>query len=155
MNMDLESGTFMDWRKRGFSPEFERLPASGRAPSRGGGFPTLSESEFARAAGSNRSSRLYVERGLAEGLRGELERRWQSNGYSRRPDLGRHTGFTRSGGVSPFCQLEPCGRELAQVLGLPGERQHVDLKVHRYYRIGRLRASSSSTTRRCDSLVTG
>jgi len=44
---------------------------------------TLSESEFARAAGSNRSSRLYVERGLAEGLRGELERRWQSNADTR------------------------------------------------------------------------
>jgi hypothetical protein len=39
---------------------------------------TLSESEYARAAGSHRSAYLYVERGRAEGLRGELERRWQS-----------------------------------------------------------------------------
>ena len=39
---------------------------------------TLSESEYARAAGSNRSAVLYVERGRAEGLRSELERRWQS-----------------------------------------------------------------------------
>ena len=44
---------------------------------------TLSESEFARAGGSNRSVLLYVERGLAEGLRGELEHRWQSNANSR------------------------------------------------------------------------
>ena len=44
---------------------------------------TLSESEFARAAGSNRSVRLDVERERAEGLRGELERRWQSNASSR------------------------------------------------------------------------
>jgi hypothetical protein len=39
---------------------------------------TLSESEYARAAGSNRSVILYVERGRAEGLRSELEHRWQS-----------------------------------------------------------------------------
>jgi hypothetical protein len=44
---------------------------------------TLSESEFKRLAGSNRSARLYVERELAEGLRGELERRWQLNADSR------------------------------------------------------------------------
>jgi hypothetical protein len=39
---------------------------------------TLNESEFARAAGSNRSAYLYVERERADDLRGGLERRWQS-----------------------------------------------------------------------------
>ena len=43
---------------------------------------TLSESEFAWVAGSERSVRFNVERRLAEGLRGELERRWQSNAHS-------------------------------------------------------------------------
>ena len=84
MNMDLESGTFMDWRKRGFSPDYERITGFGKGAISRRRLPyTLSESEFARAAGSNRSSRLYVERGLAEGLRGELERRWQSNADTR------------------------------------------------------------------------
>lgn len=40
---------------------------------------TLSESDFVRAAGGNRSARLWIERSLAASLRDELESRWRAN----------------------------------------------------------------------------
>lgn len=40
---------------------------------------TLNEADFLRAAGGNRCARLWVERPLADGLRRDLESRWQSN----------------------------------------------------------------------------
>jgi hypothetical protein len=43
---------------------------------------TLSESDFVHAAGGYRSARLWVERSLADDLRGELENRWRSNAGS-------------------------------------------------------------------------
>ncbi len=43
---------------------------------------TLSDPEFARSAGSSRSVCFHVERTLADRLRDELERRWQSNASS-------------------------------------------------------------------------
>ena len=58
---------------------------------------TLTESEFARAAGSSRSARLLVERSLAASLFGELESRWRSNSSSVRGSrVGQHTGLPRS-----------------------------------------------------------
>jgi len=40
---------------------------------------TMNEADFVQAAGGNRSARLWVERPLANRLRGELENRWRSN----------------------------------------------------------------------------
>jgi hypothetical protein len=40
---------------------------------------TLSEAEFLRTAGGDRSERLWVERSLADPLREELEARWRAN----------------------------------------------------------------------------
>ena len=82
-----------------------RLPYTQRVRIRAGCGQQRSVASLCGARPGGRSSRrtrapLAVERG-----------------YSRRPRLGRHTGFTRSGGVSPFCQLEPCGREWLRCLG--------------------------------------
>jgi hypothetical protein len=75
---------FYGLEKEGFFSGFRAITGLGKGAISRRELPyTLSESEFARAAGSNRSVRLYVERGRAEGLRGELERRWQSNAHSR------------------------------------------------------------------------
>ena len=74
---------FYGLEKEGFFSGFRAITGLGKGAMSRRRLPyTLSESEFARAAGSNRSSRLYVERGLAEGLRAELEGRWQSNADS-------------------------------------------------------------------------
>jgi len=43
---------------------------------------TLKEADFVQAAGGRRSARLWVERSLADRLRGELENRWRSNADS-------------------------------------------------------------------------
>ena len=75
---------FYGLEKEGFFSGFRAITGLGKGAMSRRRLPyTLSESEFARAAGSNRSSRFYVERGLAEGLRDELERRWQSNADTR------------------------------------------------------------------------
>jgi hypothetical protein len=75
---------FYGLEKEGFFSGFRAITGLGKGAMSRRTLPyTLSESEFARAAGSNRSALLYVERGLAEGLRGELEDRWQSNANSR------------------------------------------------------------------------
>jgi hypothetical protein len=75
---------FYGLEKEGFFSGLRAITGLGKGAMSRRRLPyTLSESEFARAAGSNRSSRFYVERGLAEGLRGELQRRWQSNADSR------------------------------------------------------------------------
>jgi hypothetical protein len=75
---------FYGLEKEGFFSGFRAITGLGRGAMSRRRLPyILHESEFARAAGSNRSSRLYVERALAEGLRSELERRWQSNADTR------------------------------------------------------------------------
>jgi hypothetical protein len=75
---------FYGLQKEGFFSGWRAITGLGKGAISRRKLPfTLSESEFALAAGSNRSARLYVKRGLAEDLRGELERRWQSNADSR------------------------------------------------------------------------
>jgi hypothetical protein len=75
---------FYGLEKEGFFSAFRAITGLGKGAISRRRLPyTLSESEFAWAAGSERSARLFVERGLAEGLRSELERRWQSNADSR------------------------------------------------------------------------
>jgi hypothetical protein len=76
--------SFYGLEKEGFLSGFRAITGLGRGAMSRRKLPyTLSESEFSSVAGSNRSAWLYVERRLAEGLRGELERRWQSNEKSR------------------------------------------------------------------------
>lgn len=75
---------FYGLEKEGFFSGFRAITGLGKGAMSRRKLPyTLSESEFSSVAGSNRSALLYVERGLAEGLRGELEHRWQSNANSR------------------------------------------------------------------------
>jgi hypothetical protein len=75
---------FYGLEREGFFSGFRAITGLGKGAISRRKLPyTLSEFEFALAAGSNRSARFYVERGLAEDLRGELERRWQSNADSR------------------------------------------------------------------------
>ena len=76
--------SFYGLEKEGFFSGLRAITGLGKGAISRRKLPyTLSESEFSSVAGSNRSARLYVERRLAEGLRGELERRWQSNANSR------------------------------------------------------------------------
>jgi hypothetical protein len=75
---------FYGLEKEGFFSGFRAITGFGKGAMSRRRLPyTLSESEFGHAAGSNRSSRFYVERALAEGLRDELEGRWQSNADTR------------------------------------------------------------------------
>jgi hypothetical protein len=75
---------FYGLEKEGFFSGLRAITGLGKGAMSRRRLPyTLSESEFKRAAGSNRSARFYVERGLAEALRVELERRWQLNADSR------------------------------------------------------------------------
>jgi hypothetical protein len=75
---------FYGLEKEGFFSGFRAITGLGKGAMSRRRLPyTLSELEFSRSAGSERSVRFYVERKLAEGLRGELERRWQSNADSR------------------------------------------------------------------------
>ena len=81
-NMDLGSGISMGSKRRVVLSALRAISGLGEGALSRRQLPyTLNEPVFLHAAGGSRAARLWVERSLADRLRGELEARWKANAH--------------------------------------------------------------------------